>query len=111
MADSYTRRLAAVRTALEQANGRPLTYAELAARGVDKPAQAIYELELDGEPVVHVAGGVALTPRVPRGTSRARTRRPKARNRFRPAPRTDGSVEQVARRDDAPRGRGTRRRV
>jgi len=50
MADSYTRRLALVRTALEQANGRPLTYTELAARGIDKPAQAVYELELEGDP-------------------------------------------------------------
>jgi hypothetical protein len=78
--DSYTRRLALVRTALEQANGRPLTYSELAARGIDKPAQAIYELELDGEPVVHVAGGVALTRHVPPQPSRDRTRRRKGRN-------------------------------
>jgi hypothetical protein len=111
MADSHTRRLAVLRTALEQANGRPLTYSELAARGVDKPAQAIYELELDGERLLHVAGGVVLTPRAPPEPSRDRARRRKGRARFRAGQGTHGSVPEAARRDDVSSGAGTRRDV
>jgi len=61
MTDTYTRRLDFVRTAFEQAGGRPLTYSELATRGIADPAQAIYDLELEGEP--DVPGGVVLAPR------------------------------------------------
>ena len=60
MSDTYTRRRELAWTVLREAEGRPVTYAELMARGIDGPAQAVYELELEGVPVVHVAGGVAL---------------------------------------------------
>ena len=63
MADTHTRHREFARTVLRQAQGKPVTYAELAGRGIDKPAQAVYELELEGEAIVHVAGGVALAPR------------------------------------------------
>jgi len=75
MTGTYTRRLDFVRTALEQAGGRPLTYSELAARGIADPAQAIYELELEGEAVMHVPGGVALAPRSAVGRSSTEGRR------------------------------------
>jgi len=62
VADTYTRRREFARTVLRQAQGKPVTYAELAARGIDNPGQAVYELELEGEAVMHTAGGVALAP-------------------------------------------------
>ena len=62
MVDTYTRHREFARRVLRQAQGKPVTYAELAARGIDKPAQAVYELELEGEAVMHLAGGVALAP-------------------------------------------------
>ncbi len=60
MADTYSRRLDQLRTLLREAAGRPVSYSELLGRGIDNPAQAVYELELEGEELVHVAGGVAL---------------------------------------------------
>jgi len=62
VADTYTRRRELARTVLRHAQGKPVTYAELARGGIDNPAQAVYGLELQGEAVMHIAGGVALAP-------------------------------------------------
>ncbi len=48
MSDRYTRRLALALSALEKADGRALSYRELAALGVEQPAQTVYELEIAG---------------------------------------------------------------
>ena len=68
MTDTYTHRRELTLALLREAGGTPVTYADLSARGVDNPAQAVYELELLGEAVRHVAGGVALI--VPSGIVR-----------------------------------------
>jgi hypothetical protein len=39
---------------------RPMTFADLRAAGVENPAATVYELELAGEPIEHVRGGVRL---------------------------------------------------
>ncbi len=66
MSDRYTRRLALVLSALEKADGRALSYRELAALGVEQPAQTVYELEIAGEAIIHVPGGVQLGSRTGR---------------------------------------------
>ncbi len=73
MDDRYTRRLRLARSALEEAGGRPLSYAELAALGVEHPAQTIYELEVAGERIVRGRTGVSLAPEA--SSQRAKTRR------------------------------------
>lgn len=60
MSGRYSRRLRLALSALEDAGGRPLSYAELSALGVEHPAQTVYELEIAGEPIVHTSGGVLL---------------------------------------------------
>jgi len=37
-----------------------VSYAELTQRGIDRPAQTVYELELAGYPIEHSARGVRL---------------------------------------------------
>jgi hypothetical protein len=52
MADRYTHRLERALATLEKADGRPVTYDDLEAAGVEQPAQTVYELEVAGEPIV-----------------------------------------------------------
>jgi hypothetical protein len=51
-----------LRRALEllSESDRPMTFADLRAAGVENPAVTVYDLELAGEPIEHVRGGVRL---------------------------------------------------
>ena len=45
---------------LREAGRRPVSLEEIAASGIQYPATAIYELELAGHPIEHLATGVRL---------------------------------------------------
>jgi hypothetical protein len=45
---------------LSETGERPITFADLRAAGIENPAATVYELELAGEPIEHVRGGVRL---------------------------------------------------
>ena len=79
MADRYTRRLELALATLKQADGRPVTYDDLKAAGVEQPAQTVYELEVAGEPIVHTPRGVSLG--LGPGASGIQRRRPRGLQR------------------------------
>src|SRR4051794_41723210 len=68
--NSFDERAAHAADVLAAAWPQFVSYAELERRGVDRPAQTVYELELRGYGIEHSARGVRLAPGGGRGPGR-----------------------------------------
>ena len=67
MKSSFEQRLDQALEALRAAAPEAISFAELKALGVEKPAQVIYELELAGYPIEHGRAAVRLDDSRPGG--------------------------------------------
>jgi hypothetical protein len=73
---------------LSETGDRPMTFDDLRAAGIENPAATIYELEIAGEPIEHVRGGVRLGA----GPRTVSSESPRRRSRWsRRAPRPPGA--------------------